>query len=254
VQQTITGAAPQQWTIVPKPNGKFQLKNVATGACLAVSGSGQNDGASVLQWTCADSPNFLWSRNDVGGGYSQLAASHSGKCLTLRDGNTTDGASFIQWNCGATGGADRLQFELRPAGNVAIVAHDSGKAIGVSGTASPAVQQTITGAAAQQWTIVPKPNGKFQLKNVASGACLAVSGSDQANGAAVLQWTCADSANFLWSRADLGDGYSHLAASHSGKCLTLRDGKTNDGTSYTQWDCGVTGGADYLKFELRPVA
>ncbi|MFB8188889.1 RICIN domain-containing protein, partial [Microbacterium sp. NPDC055988] len=63
----------------------------------------------------SDSPNFLWSRNDVGNGYSQLVASHSGKCLTLRDGNIADGASYGQWNCGVTSGADYLKFELRPA-------------------------------------------------------------------------------------------------------------------------------------------
>ncbi|WP_168443187.1 RICIN domain-containing protein, partial [Microbacterium sp. A20] len=111
-------------------------------------------------------------------GYSQLAASHSGKCLTLRDGKTADGTSYSQWNCGVTSGASYLQFELRPAGTVTIVAEESGKAVGVSGTAAPARQQTITGAASHKWTIVPKPNGKFQLKNVATGACLAVSGSD----------------------------------------------------------------------------
>ncbi|MFB8188890.1 RICIN domain-containing protein, partial [Microbacterium sp. NPDC055988] len=190
VQQAITGAASQQWTVVPKADNKFQLKNVATGACLAVSGSGQADGTPVLQWTCSDSPNFLWSRNDVGDGYSQLATSHSGKCLTLRDGNIADGASYGQWSCGVTSGASYLQFELRPAGTITIVAEESGKAVGVSGTASPAVQQTITGAASHKWTIVPKPNGKFQLKNVATGACLAVSGSGQADGTPVLQWTC----------------------------------------------------------------
>ncbi|MDF2562673.1 MAG: beta-xylosidase, partial [Microbacterium sp.] len=121
------------------------------------------------------------------------------------------------------------------------------------GTASAAVQQTVTGAASQQWTIVPKPYGKFQLKNNASGACLAVSGSGQTNGTPVLQWTCGESPNFLWSRADIGDGTSHLVAAHSGKCLTLRDGNTVDGAGYIQWSCDVTSGADYLKFEVRPV-
>ncbi|WP_091028339.1 RICIN domain-containing protein [Microbacterium oxydans] len=242
VQQPVTGAASQQWTTVPKPDGKFQLKNVATGACLAVSLSKVLSGnAQVLQWACADTANFLWSLKDVGNGYGQLVAGHSGKCLTL-SGGTADGANYVQTDCGATTGADNLKFLLRPAGTVALVAKDSGKALGVSGTASPAVQQTITGAASQQWTVVPKPYGKVQLKNVATGACLAVSLSAKvlSGHAQVLQWGCSDQAHLLWSLKDLGNGYSQLVASHSGQCLTLLGGNTADGANYIQNDCTAT--------------
>ncbi|MDF2509267.1 MAG: hypothetical protein K0Q52_3126 [Microbacterium sp.] len=125
---------------------------------------------------------------------------------------------------------------------ITIVARESGKAVGVSGTASPAVQQPVSGSTSQEWTVVPKANGKFQLKNEATGACLAVSLSAKvlAGHAQVLQWTCADQAHFLWSLKDLGNGYSQLVASHSGQCLTLLGGNTADGANYIQNECTAT--------------
>jgi len=236
VQQTITDSPSQRWTVIPKAEGRFQLKNAATGACLAVSGQSQADSTPVLQWACADQPHFLWSLKDAGNGYSQLVASHSGKCLTLRAGNTADGTPFVQYDCAAQP-ATSSQFTLRAAGQATIVARGSGKAVGVSGTAAQTVQQTISGASSQRWTMVPRADGRFQLKNAATGACLAVSGQSQADAAKVLQWTCANEPHFLWSLKDAGSGYSQLLASHSGKCLFVAGGSNADGAEFIQNTC-----------------
>jgi RNase P/RNase MRP subunit p29 len=249
VQQTITDSPSQRWTVIPKAEGRFQLKNAATGACLAVSGQSQADSTPVLQWACADQPHFLWSLKDAGNGYSQLVASHSGKCLTLRAGNTADGTPFVQYDCAAQP-ATSSQFTLRAAGQATIVARGSGKAVGVSGTAAQTVQQTISGASSQRWTMVPRADGRFQLKNAATGACLAVSGQSQADAAKVLQWTCANEPHFLWSLKDAGSGYSQLLASHSGKCLFVAGGSNADGAEFIQNTC-TTAPTTASQFTLR---
>ncbi|QNA91290.1 MULTISPECIES: RICIN domain-containing protein [unclassified Microbacterium] len=233
VPQTVTDSTSQRWTMVPRANGKFLLKNAATGACLAVADRSVDDGAKVIQWTCYDDPNFLWSLKQADGGYAQLIASHSGKCITA------DGAAFIQKDCSATP-ATSSQFMLAPAGKVRIVASDSGKAVGVNGTDSPTVQQTIADSPSQQWTMVPKGDGTFQLKNAAPGACLAVSGPSVDDGARVVQWTCSEQQNHYWSLKLSLNGYNQLIASHSGKCLTLQDGNTADGAAFVQNNCAAT--------------
>ncbi len=126
----------------------------------------------------------------------QLVAGHSGKCLTL-SGGAADGANYVQTDCGATTGADNLKFLLRPPAPSRWSRRTAARPLGVSGSASPAVQQPVTKAASQQWTIVPKPYGKVQLKNVATGACLAVSLSAKvlSGHAQVLQWDCSDQAH-----------------------------------------------------------
>ena len=52
------------FTLVPATSpvfaGAYQLVNVNSGKCVAVGGARKNAGAWVIQWTCAQSGEFMW--------------------------------------------------------------------------------------------------------------------------------------------------------------------------------------------------
>ncbi|WP_168441108.1 RICIN domain-containing protein, partial [Microbacterium sp. K19] len=242
VQQPTTGNALQKWTVIPKTDGRFQLKNASTGGCLAVSGPSNDDGANVVQWDCGNGDNFFWTQKDTGGGYSQLIASNSSKCLTLKDGNVADGATFEQRDCGTAAAANN-QFLLGTPGQT-VISKTSGKAIGVANnSADQSVQQPVTGNALQKWTVIRKADGRIQLKNASSGGCLAVSLSKTNK---VIQYTCGNTGNFFWTQKDVGGGFSQLIANHSGLCLTLTNGNLADGAIFEQAACGTSNNNQFL--------
>lgn len=85
---------------------------------------------------------------------------------------------------------------------VTIVARHSGKDVGVDGTAAQTTQQTDSGSAAQQWAVLPQAGGTAQIKNLATGLCLAVAGQRTDDLAPVYQWACSTAPNFLWNVRD----------------------------------------------------
>ncbi|PRB60603.1 RICIN domain-containing protein [Microbacterium sp. MYb45] len=239
VQQPVTGNALQKWTVIPKADGRIQLKNASSGACLAVSLSKTN---KVIQYACGNTDNFSWNAKDVGGGFSQLIASHSGMCLTLTDGNLADGAIFEQAACGTTP-SNNNQFLLGTPGQT-IVSKTSGKAVGLTNNSTDqSVQQPVTGNALQKWTVIRKADGRIQLKNASSGGCLAVSLSKTNK---VIQYTCGNTGNFFWTQKDVGGGFSQLIANHSGLCLTLTNGNLADGAIFEQAACGTSNNNQFL--------
>ncbi|MEU4014119.1 RICIN domain-containing protein [Microbacterium sp. NPDC028030] len=254
VQQTFSGDASQEWKLNPKGNGTFEVKNTATGECLAVGGPSADDGALVVQYDCLGESNFLWSLKDAGEGYTHLVAAHSGKCLAVKDADTADGATFVQNDCASTPAAN-TQFTVSSPRATAIVSRVSGKVVGVPNWErdAPTVQQTFTGDAMQQWNMIPHANGAYELKNTVTGKCLAVGGPSMDDGASVVQYDCLGESNFLWTLKDAGDGYRQLVASHSGKCLALNGGDTADGATFVQYDCAAAPAAN-MQFMLRPTS
>ena len=258
VQQTITSAPAQRWTAIPQANGTFTLKNSATGDCLAIKGGATNmtEGAPVIQYDCLSTTNFQWSLRDTGDGYSQLVSASSGQCLNLPSGSTAEGIGFVQYPCSGTP-VTNSHFTLRPTNEpatpVMIVSRTSGMTAAVVGVTEPIVQQPAISAASRQWTPIPLPNGTFNLKNSATGACLAIKGgaSNVADGASVIQYDCLKTTNFQWILKDVGNGYSQLIALSSGKCLTLPGGSMTEGTNFVQSSCTGTPSTN-AQFTLRP--
>ncbi|WP_328472848.1 RICIN domain-containing protein [Streptomyces sp. NBC_00448] len=110
-QQTDSGSAAQQWAVLPQAGGTAQIKNLATGLCLAVAGQRTDDLAPVYQWACSTAPNFLWNVRDTEGGYQQIVGAQSGKCLNVYGLSTADGAGLIQYTCSEVG---NMEFTLQP--------------------------------------------------------------------------------------------------------------------------------------------
>lgn len=133
---------------------------------------------------------------------------------------------------------------------VTIVARHSGKDIAADGTAAQITQRTDTNSPSQQWEILPQAGGTVQIKNLASGLCLAVAGGRTDNLAPVYQWSCSTQPHFSWNVRETAAGYQEIVASHSGKCLNVAGLGTEDGVGLLQYTCSDVGN---MQFTVRPV-
>jgi hypothetical protein len=124
-----------------------------------------------------------------------------------------------------------------------MTARHSGKCAAVSGGSTvigaKVVQQSCTGASAQQWRFESVGGGYFRIVAANSGLCLDVSSASRDNGAPVIQWTCTGGQNQQWRLRDTGDGHVQIIARHSGKCLDVPNSSTADGSVLQQWDCNT---------------
>ena len=132
-----------------------RLYNQGTGKCLAVPGPNTDvEGAELIQWTCSTSETQYWALIPVTGGY-QVKNLASGRCLAVASNSKVQGAISVQSTCdGGNGGG----------GGVQVWAHDS--------------IDRLTNA-----------NSKF---------CLAVLGTETANGVKPAQWTCGTNKDQQW--------------------------------------------------------
>ncbi|HEV2761750.1 MAG TPA: S8 family serine peptidase, partial [Pyrinomonadaceae bacterium] len=121
-----------------------------------------------------------------------------------------------------------------------IRARHSGKCLEVSGASQSngggAQQVTCTGAAGQQWQLVPTGDGYYQIVARHSGKALDVAGNSPDNGAGVHQWSYVGGANQQWQLAPTGDGYYRLVARHSGKVADVAWASSADGAGVLQWE------------------
>ncbi|MEJ3748420.1 RICIN domain-containing protein [Actinomycetes bacterium KLBMP 9797] len=88
-----------------------------------------------------------------------------------------------------------------------------------------------------------RADGTYYVANKNSDLCLAVGDSSQANGAAVVQWTCESEATsdkrWIWTEVDVDNGAKvyRLENVHSQRCLAIGAGSTANGAEAIQWTC-----------------
>lgn len=113
-----TGAEYQKWVVTGQDSGWIQVRNKATGTCLANPSSSTGSGTKLIGHDCLGKGNTpkddqLWAfvNNDVNKGvkYYALINKASGKCLT----HTGTGVQITQEFCHDTPGT-RLGWGLLP--------------------------------------------------------------------------------------------------------------------------------------------
>jgi hypothetical protein len=72
-----------------------QLKNGATGMCLAVGRGEVKAGKKVIQWPCNGGKDQKWFYNPD----HRLVNAKTGMCLAIGHGETRKGTYAIQWPC-----------------------------------------------------------------------------------------------------------------------------------------------------------
>ncbi len=93
----------QQVTVI-RPDGRFELKNTASGLSLGVEGNSMADGAKIIQRSFEGGANSLWTfTHHPDNGYSQIVSARSGKDVAVRKSSTANGEPLVQWSHGPTG-------------------------------------------------------------------------------------------------------------------------------------------------------
>ena len=139
----------------------------------------------------------------VSGGTYRITPRHSGKALDISNCGTANGTNVQQWSwlnnvCQQFVMTDvgSGQWRITPA-----VA--TGSAIDLtncSGSNSANIQiWSWLNNNCQKWTLVDMGSGYYQIKSVASGKCLDVSGRSTADGANVIQYSCGSGTNQQFS-------------------------------------------------------
>ncbi|MFD5768733.1 RICIN domain-containing protein [Streptomyces sp. NPDC127049] len=78
-----------------------------------------------------------------------------------------------------------------------------------------------------------------------SGKCADVADRSTADGAALIQWGCANSVNQQFWLKPAGTNRVQIVARYSGKCLAPKDGSTADGAAIAQYPCNGTTGQQW---------
>ncbi|HEV2637971.1 MAG TPA: RICIN domain-containing protein [Actinocrinis sp.] len=225
VQEPCTGAANQLWQFQSNGNGTYHVANQAASAEVwdVAGGTGATgNGTAVQIWASTGSSNQQWAAKSVANGNFEFAAQNSGtECLDVTNTSTTAGTALQQWACSASDPAQT--FALAQAGS------------GSGPTATPTPTATATSGGGSG--TINSANW-YEVKNADSGLCVEPAGAGTANGTALQQEPCADTANFLWQFQSNGNGTYHVAnqaASAEVWDVTGGTGATGNGTAVQIW-------------------
>ncbi|WP_331764594.1 ricin-type beta-trefoil lectin domain protein [Streptomyces anthocyanicus] len=231
---TCSGAASQQWTVVP--DGTLR---VFDSRCMTPTGGGTADnGTEVVVEICDGSAAQRWHQGAEGGLVNDL----SGRCLDVKDTSSEVGAVLWLWNCGPVTPAKvwQLPGQDDPSGRIAGY---GGKCVDLAGSGSTTapgtrVQLNTCGTGtSQRWT--PAADGTVRVL----GACMSVLGGDTADGTPVVLAACDGSTDQQWRAAT-----DHtLVAKGSGSCLDATGPSSANGTPLQIWACA---GSDNQRWQI----
>jgi len=133
-----------------------------------------------------------------------------------------------------------LPASLADGSTVTLIGVDSGLCLELGGSGysdrDPAQLGECSESAKQQFRLVNKGGGHFQLSSASSSRCLDVDSGSMKPEATIFQWGCGDSANqqmLIKNRGSLAE----LQVRHSGMCLDAKTAGKEPGTPVIQWPC-----------------
>ncbi|MFD3502089.1 RICIN domain-containing protein [Streptomyces sp. NPDC058676] len=97
IQWTCSTSETQYWALIPATGG-YQVKNLASGMCLAMASSTKVQGANPIQWPCdgGDGGEQVWAHDSI----DRLTNANSKFCLAVLGTETANGVKPAQWTCG----------------------------------------------------------------------------------------------------------------------------------------------------------
>ncbi|GAB2714469.1 alpha-galactosidase [Kitasatospora kifunensis] len=242
VSATLAPHASRLFKVTPAAGSRaatlhYNLVNAATGQYLDVSGGSGADGAPIVQQPASGGADQQWQLAPTGDGTYTLANANSGELLTIPGNSTAAGTQLVQYH--QQGGAD-TKWQLTPtgAGSYTLTARSDGQLLDVgSGSGAAVVQQPASGAAGQDWQLVPVPvaGAQYKLVNGASGGRMDVNDDSTADAAGILQWSDNGSSDQLWTFDPQGGGVYTVVNANSGKLLNIPGPTTIEGTQLIQY-------------------
>ena len=171
--------------------------------------------------------------------YFMLVNQISGKPTELTNASTNDGAAVNQNSYDYTKVSQR--WALLPTGDgnhFKLLSWVSGFAFSPSGNSTgdftPIVASKYSNNPGQQWDLLDKGSGWFELRNVNSGKALDVSGSSTADGAVIQQYSENNSGAQRWRLQPQGDYY--VVNATSGRDVSVQYSASNNGSPIVQYD------------------
>jgi hypothetical protein len=96
-----------------------------------------------------------------------------------------------------------------------------------------------------EWDTVNTGGNNYEFINIHNGQCLSIAGGSGADGAAAFVFTCAGTADQIFTlvpaTSTVYAGAYELMNVNSGKCVAVGGGKTNKGAWVIQWTCNESG-------------
>lgn len=146
-----------------------------------------------------------------------------------------------------------LPVSLGNGTNVQLIGVDSGLCLEIGGGGysdrDPVQLAECALSSRQQFRLVYKSGGQFQISSAASNKCFDVDSASTKPMAHVFQWLCGDGANQQFLVANRGS-LAQLQARHSGMCLDVQSARHEPGTPVIQWPCSA---APNQQFWIVPV-
>ncbi|MFF9041768.1 RICIN domain-containing protein [Streptomyces sp. NPDC014892] len=168
-------------------------------------------------------------------GTATAAATTNTTTTTTRTINTTTTAAVT-----AEAAADPVYARLYNQG--------TGKCLAVPGPntdveGAELIQWTCSTSETQYWALIPVTGG-YQVKNLASGRCLAVASNSKVQGAISVQSTCDGGGGGVqvWAH----DSIDRLTNANSKFCLAVLSTETANGVKPAQWTCGTNKDQQWL--------
>jgi hypothetical protein len=134
-----------------------EMHNRDSGKCVNVAHDSGDNGASIQQYHCDNTPAAKFRFNDMGNGFFEIEGQNSHKCVQPHGGWIDNGVLLEQWDCW---GSAAQQWQLQPTsgGAYRVVNMNSGMCIDVPYWSHDDWLQL------QQWTCVPgAANQEFYL-------------------------------------------------------------------------------------------
>jgi hypothetical protein len=138
-------------------SGNYELKCVASGLSLNVSGGSTANGAAIIQWPYQGANNSLFTFIPTDSGYYQINSVNSGSDVVVQGASTSNGALIIQWTFGSAQN-DQWQPQQNSDGTYTFVNRHSGKVLEDPGSnmsqGTQMDQWSSGGGANQKWNLI----------------------------------------------------------------------------------------------------
>ncbi|MGC5016010.1 pectinesterase family protein [Streptosporangium sp. DT93] len=152
-------AGPGMAAAAPVDGGVYTLASGSSGKCVNVAGASADNGALLVQVACDTASGSQRFTTVARGSAFNLVNVGSGRCVDVPNSSTVSGTQLQQWGCG-------------------------------DGTKLP-----------QQWAISASSavSGKYLIKSVVSGLCVANKDGSTAGNNPIVEETCSDVARMQWN-------------------------------------------------------
>jgi hypothetical protein len=150
-----------------------------SGKYVAPQNASTANDAKIVQMSATEGGEQQWEAIPFTAGAYQLKNVKSGKCLDVPTGSTATGTQLVQYSCHPDGNTDQVN---------------------------------------QRFYLIPSGDA-YQISSAVSGLCLDINGRSQADGAALIQWTCSNDDNQRFGFTPVSSPSVPLSVTATSRCV-----------------------------------